>query len=80
MFKRLLQSIFAPRTAADELRGMSEYELKDLGIGRSQVEYFCHCGLDPQSRTALNQPPCGCRVKPGMTGGGANYMALKSWA
>jgi hypothetical protein len=73
MFKRLLQSIFAPRTAADELRGMSDYELKDLGIGRSQVDYFCAC----EQRLVLDQPPCGCRVKPGMT---ANYLALKSWA
>jgi hypothetical protein len=67
MFKRLLRFIFAPRTAADELRGMSDYELKDLGIGRSQVEYFCDCERKP----VLDQPPCRC---------GRAYIALNSCA
>lgn len=67
MFTRLLRFFFAPRTAADELRGMSDHELKDLGIGRSQIGYYCQCELEPQSTTAAGQAPCGCRGKPGMT-------------
>lgn len=68
MFTRLLRFFIAPRTAADELRGMSDHELKDLGIGRSQIDYYCHCGLEPQSTKAIDQAPCGCRIESGMTG------------
>jgi uncharacterized protein YjiS (DUF1127 family) len=80
MIFRLLLSLWARRrgyTRAHEaqLRGMSDGELADLGIGRSQIpsvmceeDAACHAGLDPASMTpTASARRNGLRVKPAMT-------------
>jgi hypothetical protein len=72
-----------------QLRAMSDGELSDLGIGRSQIPSVlcddeswvssgCHAGLDPASMPRKElQRRDGLRVKPAMT---ASYMALNRCA
>ena len=77
MILRLLLSLWARRrgyTRAHEaqLRAMSDRELADLGIGRSQIpsvmDEGCHAGLDPASMTpSAPARQHALRVKPAMT-------------
>lgn len=38
------------RAGGDELRGMSDHDLKDLGIGRSEIPHILGRGADLRSR------------------------------
>ena len=83
MIFRLLLSLWARRRGGvraheAQLRAMSDSELADLGIGRSQIPSVmcddeswlsgCHAGLDPASMTPkATARQHGLRVKPAMT-------------
>ena len=85
MIFRLLLSLWARRRGDSrvheaQLRAMSDSELADLGIGRSQIPSVLaddeswlaeerHAGLDPASMPRAElQRRHGLRVKPAMTG------------
>jgi uncharacterized protein YjiS (DUF1127 family) len=85
MILRWLLSLWTRRggytRAQAQLRGMSDSELADLGIGRSQIpsvmEEGCHAGPDPASMTPCAPArPHGLRVKPAMTISRATSLEL----
>ena len=60
----------ARHTAARELRGMSEHELKDLGIGRSEIPAQLAQRGGPKTSTRLeSQRPCARFDRLGASGG-----------
>ena len=99
MIWRLLLSLWSGRRGHSrgheaQLRAMSDGELADLGIGRSQIPAVmlddeswlsgCHAGLDPASMHREEvQRRHGLRVKPAMTAAFARndgYIALNRCA